>query len=215
MADPVAKVLMPISGTGIPSRPGPCWHVLMRNRQHNQGFTLIEILVVIVIVATIVSMALLSVGLVGEDAELDKERLRLASVIETIQDEALLQGREFGVEIMTSSYRFIEFDPLTRLWAEIPGDDLYRLRYLPEGLEFELYVDDKRIPLEEDPKKLDDPDKPMLSAGAKPYVPHLFVFASGESSAYEIRLRRPQTDQQLVMRSDVLGPIEFGDDDEI
>jgi general secretion pathway protein H len=61
----------------------------MQNRQRNQGFTLIEILVVIVIVATIVSMALLSVGLVGEDAELDKERLRLASVIETIQDEAL------------------------------------------------------------------------------------------------------------------------------
>ena len=206
---------MLISGTGIPSRPGPCWHVLMRNRQRNQGFTLIEILVVIVIVATIVSMALLSVGLVGEDAELDKERLRLASVIETIQDEALLQGREFGVEVMTSSYRFIEFDPLTRLWAEIPGDDLYRLRYLPEGLEFELYIDEKRIRLENDPKKLDDPDKPMLSAGAKPYVPHLFIFASGESTAYEIRLRRPQTDQQLVMRGDVLGQIEFGDDDEV
>jgi type II secretion system protein H len=155
----------------------------MQNRQRNQGFTLIEILVVIVIVATIVSMALLSVGLVGEDAELDKERLRLASVIETIQDEALLQGREFGV--------------------------------LPEGLEFELYIDEKRIRLENDPKKLDDPDKPMLSAGAKPYVPHLFIFASGESTAYEIRLRRPQTDQQLVMRGDVLGQIEFGDDDEV
>ena len=172
MADPVAKVLMLISGTGIPSRPGPCWHVLMRNRQRNQGFTLIEILVVIVIVATIVSMALLSVGLVGEDAELDKERLRLASVIETIQDEALLQGREFGVEVMTSSYRFIEFDPLTRLWVEISGDDLYRLRYLPDGLEFELYIDEKRIRLLNDPKNLDDPDKPMLSAAAKPYVPH-------------------------------------------
>ena len=215
MADPVAKALMLISGTGIPSRPGPCWHVLMRNGQRNQGFTLIEILVVIVIVATIVSMALLSVGLVGEDAELDKERLRLASVIETIQDEALLQGREFGVEVMTSSYRFIEFDPLTRLWVEIPGDDLYRLRYLPDGLEFELYIDEKRIRLENDPRKLDDPDKPMLSAGAKPYVPHLFIFASGESTAYEIRLRRPQTDQQLVMRGDVLGQIEFGDEDEI
>jgi len=187
----------------------------MRTRQRNQGFTLIEILVVIVIVATVVSMALLSVGLVGEDAELDEERMRLASVIETVQDEALLQGREFGLEIMTSSYRFVEFDPLTRVWVEVPGDDLYRLRYLPEGLEFELYIDEKRIRLENDPKKLDDPDKAMLSVGAKPFVPHLFLFASGESSVYEIHFRRPQTDQQRVMRGDVLGQIEFGDNDEI
>jgi len=206
---------MLISGTGTPSKPGPGWQVLMRTRQRKQGFTLIEILVVIVIVATVVSMALLSVGLVGEDAELEKERMRLASVIETVQDEALLQGREFGVEIMTSAYRFIEFDPFTRIWAEVPGDDLYRLRSLPEGLEFELYIDEKQIRLENEPKKLDDPDKPVLSAGAKPYVPHLFLFASGESSAYEIRLRRPQTDQELIMRGDFLGEIEFGEDDPI
>ena len=187
----------------------------MVTRNNNRGFTLIESLVVIVIVATIVSMALLSVGIGGEDAELDKERMRLASLVETVQDEALLQGREFGIEVMKSSYRFVEFDPLTRQWAEVPGDELYRLRYLPEGLEFELFIDEKRIRLDTDPKKLDDPDKAMLSQGAKPYVPHLFVFASGESSVYEIRLRRPQTDQELVMRGDVLGQIEFGEDDEI
>jgi hypothetical protein len=46
-------------------------------------------------------------------------------------------------------------------------------------------------------------------------VPHLFLFASGESSAYEIRLRRPQTDQELIMRGDFLGEIEFGEDDPI
>lgn len=187
----------------------------MHTRQRNRGFTLIEILVVIVIVATVISIATLSVGLLGEDGELDEERMRLATVIETVQDDALLQGREFGVEIMTSSYRFVEFDPLTRLWVEVPDDELYRLRYLPEGLEFELFIDDKRIDLENDPKKLDDADKPMLSAGAKPYVPHLFVFASGESSAYEIRLWRPQTNQERIMRGDILGQIEFGEDDEI
>lgn len=170
-------------------------------------------MVVVVIVATVVSIALLSVGVIGEDNELDKERRRLATLIEMAQDDATMQGREFGVELMRSSYRFVEFDPLTRQWAEVPGDDLYRLRFLPEGVEFALYIDDKLIPLEEDPKVLQDDSDSMISSGVQPYLPHLFVFASGESSAYEIRLRRPQTDMELIMRGDVLGQIRFGDDD--
>jgi hypothetical protein len=127
----------------------------------------------------------------------------------------MMQGREFGVELMTSSYRFVEFDPLARQWAEVPGDELYRLRYLPEGVEFMLYIDEKLIPLEEDPQKIEDPSETMSSSGIKPYLPHLFVFASGESSVYEIRLRRPQTDRELIMRGDVLGQIRFGEDDEV
>lgn len=187
----------------------------MRIRTRQRGFTLIEIMVVVIIVATVVSIALLSVGVIGEDNELDTELRRFAALIETAQDDAVMQGREFGVELMTSSYRFVEFDPLSRTWAEVPGDELYRLRYLPEGVEFQLYIDDKRIRLEDDPKKLEDPSKKKLSSGSKPYIPHLFVFASGESTVYEIRLRRSVTDMELVIRGDVLGTIRFGEDDAI
>lgn len=185
----------------------------MRELRRQHGFTLIEILVVLFIIATIVSIALLSVGVGGEDEELDTERRRLASLIETVQDEAMLQGREFGIEIMRSSYRFVEFDPFTRQWAEVPGDELYRLRNLPVGLEFELYIDETRIPLENDPQELADPDEPM-AGGIKPFAPHLFVFASGESTVFELHLWRPQTDARLVMTGDVLGEIRFGEDDE-
>ena len=142
----------------------------MRRRRSSRGFTLIEILVVVVIIATVVSIALLSITVGGDDTELDQERRRLASLIETIQDEAVLQGREFGIEFMVSSYRFVEFDPLVRQWSEIPGDDLYRLRRLPEGLEFELFIDDRRVDLEHDPDRLDDPKAPR-AAGADPYRP--------------------------------------------
>jgi general secretion pathway protein H len=187
----------------------------MHCRQQQRGFTLIEILVVVVIVATIVSITLLSVGVVGEDNELDKERRRLTTLIEMAQEDATMQGREFGVELMRSSYRFVEFDPLTRQWAEVPGDDLYRLRSLPEGVEFALFIDDKLIPLEEDPQVLGDASDSMIMSGVKPYLPHLFVFASGEASVYEIRLRRPQTEREVIMRGDVLGQIRFGEDDEM
>lgn len=178
------------------------------------GFTLIEILVVVIIVATISGIALMSMGLIGDDRELDTERKRLATLIEVAQDEAMMQGREFGLELMTSTYRFVEFDPFSSQWSEILGDDLFRLRKLPDGMEFELYVEDKRVLLENDPKEFEDPDEGGMSLSVESYTPHVFVFSSGESTSYEIRLRRPTNDQQLVMRGNVLGEIELMDEEE-
>ena len=185
----------------------------MRPRPRQYGFTLIEILVTVTIIGIIVGVAVLSMNVRSDDEALDKERRRLASLIETIQNEGMLQGREFGIEFMISAYRFVEFDPLGRQWAEVPFDDLYRLRELPDGLEFELYVEDRRVELDDAPKKLTDPDE-TRSSTVESYTPHVFVFASGESTVYELRLWRPATDARLVMRGDILGQIKFGEEDE-
>ncbi|MGB5257973.1 MAG: type II secretion system minor pseudopilin GspH [Woeseiaceae bacterium] len=173
------------------------------------GFTLIEILVVVIIIATVSGIALMSIGLIGDDRELDTERQRIASLLKVAQDEATLQGREFGLEMMTTAYRFVEFDPFSSQWSEIIGDDLFRMRELPDGMEFELYVEDKRVVLESDPQQFEDPDQQNMSLTAEKYAPHIFVFSSGELTAYEIRLRRPQNNQELSIRGDILGQIEF------
>ena len=178
------------------------------------GFTLIEILVVVIIVATISGIALMSINLVSDDRELNTERRRLAALIETVQDEAMMQGREFGLELMTSTYRFVEFDPFTAQWREVIGDDLLRLRKLPGGMEFELYIEDKRVILTDDPQEFEDPEETSMSRINETYAPHIFVFSSGESTAYEILLKRPTNDQQLAMRGNILGEIELLDEDE-
>lgn len=181
-------------------------------RRAQPGFTLIELLVVIVIIGTIVSIALLSIGVGGDDQDVDRERRRFASIVETVRDEAMLQGREFGVEVMLTSYRFVEFDPLARQWVEPPFDDLYELRELPEGIELELFIDDKRIDLQREPKRLENTD---MSKKVQLFEPHLFVFASGEASVFEMHFWRRQTDYRAVLRGDVLGNLELGADDEV
>ena len=185
----------------------------MRMRHRQPGFTLIELLVVIVIIGTIVSIALLSVGVGGDDDDVDRERRRFASLIEIVRDEAMLQGREFGIEVMLNSYRFVEFDPLARQWVEPPFDELYALRELPEGIELELFIDEKRIDLNREPKRLEDPEKEM-SLRVQTFEPHLFVFASGEASVFELHFWRRQTDYRAILRGDVLGNIELGAEDE-
>ena len=185
----------------------------MRMRHQQPGFTLIELLVVIVIIGTIVSIALLSIGVGGDDEDVDRERRRFASLIEVVRDEAMLQGREFGIEVMETSYRFVEYDPLARQWVEPPFDELYELRELPEGVEVELFIDEKRIELQRVPMQLEDPDKDMRSR-AQTFEPHLFVFASGEGTVFEIHFWRPQTDYRAILRGDVLGNLELGAADE-
>ena len=184
----------------------------MISPSRNNGFTLIEILVVVVIVATIVGTVVLSMGLVGDDRELETERNRIASLIEVAQDEAMMQGREFGIEFMQTSYRFVEFDPFTFQWSEVPGDEMFRMRQLPEEMEFDLYLEGQRISLEFDPQEFSDPEEDDTDAQFGEYEPHLFVFSSGEATPFELRIRRDLNDQELVMRGDIFGDIEFGEE---
>jgi len=186
----------------------------MSKNNNERGFTLIEILVVVIIIATISSMALLSLSLVGDDRELDRERRRLASLLEVAQDEATMQGREFGLEFLQSGYRFVEFDPFSSQWSEIQYDDLLRLRQFPEGMEMELYIEDKRVILATDPTEFEEPDDDDMSTQVDEFLPHVYLSASGESTAFEIRLRRDANNQELFMRGDILGNIELNEAEE-
>jgi general secretion pathway protein H len=186
----------------------------MRYLRPDRGFTLIELLVVMVIVATVVSITVLSFGLLGSDRDLQTEGQRFVALMEVVQDEASMQGREFGVELMTAGYRFVEYDALTGQWADVPGDDTLRLRALPENLEFELFLEDKRILLEHDPATFDDPEKASGRSASDIYSPHLLVYSSGDTSPFELHIWRRIDDSRIVLRGDALGLIEKVDQDE-
>ena len=53
-----------------------------------RGFSLIELLVVIAIVGIVVSMALLSLGILGDDRQLQTEARRVMALLEVAEDEA-------------------------------------------------------------------------------------------------------------------------------
>jgi general secretion pathway protein H len=188
----------------------------MNRRRRTRGFSLIEILVVVVIIAIVSSIALLSLGLLGEDRELETEARRLAALVEVAQDEAMMQGREFGLEFMTDSYRFVEFDPLANQWVELFGDELFRLRQLPEDVEFDLYLEGKRILLEYDPVEIEDPDEEssMRTVG-ETYVPHILIFSSGDVTPFELAITRRPTDQSVTLEADLTGKIALVSEEDV
>jgi len=174
-----------------------------------RGFSLIEILVVIVIVGIVMSIAVLSLTLVGGDRDIRDEAQRVVSLIEVAQDDSMLQGREFGLELMQGSYRFVELDPLTNQWSEIIGDETLRLRELPEELELALFIEDRRILLRADPARTDDDER-----GVENYAPHILIYSSGDMTPFELRFLRDVDDTSVAIRSDLAGAIEFINDED-
>src|SRR5262245_17924959 len=74
------------------------------------GFTLIEVLVVIVIIGVIVSVVTLSVGVLGRDEESEDEARRLWTVLQQAREEGEMQARDIGVFVSRNEYEFLRFD---------------------------------------------------------------------------------------------------------
>lgn len=182
----------------------------MNTATRQRGFSLVEILVVITIIAIVMSIALLSLGILGDDRDLRQEGRRIIALIGVAQDDAVMQGREFGLEFTISGYRFVEFDALLGAWTEIVGDDTLRLRQLPEDAEFDLFVEGQRVLLDPEPVALgngDDEDDDSLD----PYTPHVLIFSSGDMTPFELHIVQPQRNQTVVLQGDLLGDIGFAD----
>ena len=183
----------------------------MIKRSRKGGFTLIELLVVITIIGIVMSIAMLSLGVLGDDRALQTEGRRMIALVRVAQDEATMQGREFGMEITADAYRFVEYDPYLGSWGELIGDDTLRLRPLPEDFEFDLFLEDRRILLDLEPARLDAPDETANSNRNERYAPHVFIFSSGDMTPFELHIIRNTDDKSVVVEVDILGDVKFAD----
>ena len=178
----------------------------------SRAFTLIELLVVLVIIAVISAVALLSIGIIGDDRNLQTQARRLSSLIELANDEAAILGRDFGLEITQSGYRFVEYDPLLNRWYEIIGDDFLRPRRIEEGMEFELFIEDRRILLDTDVAEIerDEEDADFTDD----YIPHILIMSSGDVSPFELRILRTADRANVTLTMSLTGELELQGNDQ-
>ena len=187
-------------------------------RKHGSGFTLIEILVVLVIVGIVTSVALLSFGILSDDDRLDREARRLSALIGLVADEATTQGRDYGLEIMSTAYRFVEHDPLLDQWFEVVDDDYLAKRDLDEGVEFELFLEEHKVLLHteaQDIKQAGNDDQQMRRDLTDDYLPHVLILSSGDVTPFELRLVRNADHREVVLTMSLAGKLEIRKDDEL
>ena len=161
------------------------------------GFTLLELMVVVVIIGLLAGVALLSVGVLGSDQELKREALRLKSVIELLQEEALMQGRDYGLNIHSRGYEFYIFDYDQYHWVESGDTDLLRPHELDESLNLELNLEGRDIVLEPLQDGIEDPE------------PQVLVLSGGEMTPFEMGFYRELTGGRFVVVGGLTGKLEI------
>jgi general secretion pathway protein H len=107
-------------------------HVSLRPRRGRQGFTFIELLVVLLIMGLFAGLVS-TITRPDDRALLRVEAERLAQLLDLAATKSRLTGKSIAWTADGPGYRFWQFSEDT-YWSEILDDDSLRARTLPQGM---------------------------------------------------------------------------------
>jgi len=154
--------------------------------------------VVIVILAIMAATAMVSVGALGGDDEIQRESLRLEALMRLAGEESLMQGKDLGLYVEEDRYRFMLYSRDAKAWLPMEADRSFRERILPEGLFFSLIVEDQEVVLE--------------AAGNEAEIqPQIAILSSGELTPFQLFLGREFGDLQFELAGELDGRMELSE----
>lgn len=98
------------------------------------GFTLIEILVVIVIIGITLGFALIAFGDFGESKKILYAAEQVEYTIKLAQQQAIFENSTLGLKIDNTSYQLLKFQSTSK-WGPVPSrHSLFKIHYLPKNI---------------------------------------------------------------------------------
>lgn len=168
------------------------------------GFTLLELLVVVTIIGVFVGAAVLSIGVAGDARAVEREAFRLATLLDLVREEALMQNRDYGLQFSESGYRFYLYDYLQLAWVEPEADQLLATYGLDGELGLTLSIEDREVEL----------DASVSAQGIDVPQPQVLILSTGEVTPFDATLYREADGAGRVVSAGFDGTLEILDDDD-
>ena len=154
-----------------------------------RGFSLIEILVVLVVIAFATKMVVYSLD-GGVEDELDKQALRLHTTINMASEFAILNQVELGFQLDKDTLEFLVFDG--EKWITFDREKLFAPMTVDERLKLTLNLED--LAWAQDNLLEQSNWRELMSGGdddsllelQKMKIPQVLILSSGEVSAFQL-----------------------------
>lgn len=153
-----------------------------KTQQRQNGFTLLELLVVIVIVSILFTYTTLAIRSNSPEDLIKEEAFRLEHLIRLAMEETILRGEEYGLEVYVDGYRFLRL--YDNQWQPLSTDKILHEREFANEIELEMHIEESKIfidsvldPLADKEADLDEIPEDETKAKVKPQI---YLLSSGE-----------------------------------
>nr|WP_293390635.1 type II secretion system minor pseudopilin GspH [Nevskia sp.] len=184
--------------------------MLVSTRQ--RGFTLLEMLAVVVIIAIMVTFSSLSIGNRPLDDRLEAESKRIEQLLRLAEDEADLKGIAIGLAFTPDGYRFLIASSASK-WDDYAQSGSFRSRPLLQPFYSELRIEGRLIPPIQ-PKeakssgdsKSSDEDKEKEDEATK-LKPQVLMLPGGQMTPFTLDLKAPNYPVSIRIEGNLLGQV--------
>ena len=142
----------------------------------NRGFSLFELLVVIVIISISFALFLtINFSFGNIEDKIEKEASRFYHLLSFAHEQSVIRAEEYGIQFQPQSYKFLQYVSEEDSWVDL-DDRVLTDKKLPEKIELELSVEQTEIVLDEITAEADsdDPENKIK--------PQVFLLSSGETT---------------------------------
>ncbi|MDX9739846.1 MAG: type II secretion system minor pseudopilin GspH [Gammaproteobacteria bacterium] len=164
-------------------------------KRHEGGFTLLEVLIVVLIVGIVSGLAVIAVR--DDPGErVATEAQRLSALLTLASQESVLQSRELAVEFGRDGYRFLVLEEDG--WTE-HDDPVFRARTLPDNITLQPVIEG---------------DDVARRAARGRREPRIYLLSGGEMTPFAITFRHAgREDVRYVLSGDAAGRIALDEAD--
>ncbi len=161
------------------------------------GFSLLELLIVLMIIGIISGAITFSINPRGNDCK--NEARRFLELVELAIDEAILKSEEYGITFPPEGYLFVRH--FKGEWQSFSPNSVFRRRLIPASIDIELFVDGEIVNIKNEEN----------FSSREERLPFVYLYSSGEVSPFSLFFMDPVSGAKYQVLSDLNDGIKLLD----